>query len=394
MKKRTAIAAAATGLLIGYGAIRMFQARAALFAPPPPIPHDPQRYARNGRALAVAEVLRTLAGGAALADGPIGTTLDAWTDGAPPGLRPALFFAALSLGDALSSLPIGYVEGHLRERRYGLSEQPARTWLIDELKGALIGTAVTAGLAALFGTAVRRAPNAWPIYASLGALPLLILGNIVVPIYVLPLFNRFEPLEGPLEVRLRTLASRYGCGDAQILRMDMSRQTKKANAFVVGIGRTHRIVIGDTLLEHFTDDEITFVVAHELGHYVAADTWRLIGLGEALATTVFIAAYFMIPREERERLRDRPLLLARFVFAMQLVSQALRPLLFAFSRSREWAADRFALAATGDPASGAAAFTRLRDQNLADEDPPRWFELLFGSHPSLRERIAALQPRR
>ncbi len=72
-------------------------------------------------------------------------------------------------------------------------------------------------------------------------------------------------------------------------------------------------------------------------------------------------------------------------------SQVFRPLLFAFSRSREWAADRFALAATNDPQAGAAAFRRLREQNLADEDPPRWYELFFSSHPSLRARIAALE---
>jgi len=76
---------------------------------------------------------------------------------------------------------------------------------------------------------------------------------------------------------------------------------------------------------------------------------------------------------------------------MLLATQALRPLLFAFSRSREWAADRFALDATHDPAAGAAAFRRLRDQNLADEDPPAWYEFFFASHPSLRARIAALE---
>jgi STE24 endopeptidase len=76
---------------------------------------------------------------------------------------------------------------------------------------------------------------------------------------------------------------------------------------------------------------------------------------------------------------------------MLVTTQALRPLLFAFSRSREWAADRFALAATRDAASGAAAFRRLRDQNMADEDPPLWYEIFFSSHPSLRRRIAALE---
>jgi STE24 endopeptidase len=173
--------------------------------------------------------------------------------------------------------------------------------------------------------------------------------------------------------------------------MDMSRQTRKANAFVTGIGRTHRIVLGDTLIEAFPENETEFVVAHELGHYVNKDMWRTIALGEALATTLFIIANGAASKRDREELRDQPLLVVRIYAIMLVATQVLRPLLFAFSRSREWAADRFALTATGDPAGGAAAFRRLRDQNLAEEDPPAWYELFFSSHPSLRARIEALE---
>ena len=172
--------------------------------------------------------------------------------------------------------------------------------------------------------------------------------------------------------------------------MDMSRQTRKANAFVTGIGRTHRIVLGDTLIDGFEPREIEFVVAHELGHYVKRDTWRSIAVGELLVTVLLAIAHAFTPRAKRDELRDRPLLIARLYATMLFAGQALRPLLFAFSRSREWAADRFALEATRDPAAGAAAFRRLRDRNLADADPPAWYEALFSSHPSLRRRIEAL----
>ena len=132
-------------------------------------------------------------------------------------------------------------------------------------KSALIASGVTAFLATLLGAAVRRAPRRWPWLASLGTLPLFVAANVIVPLYVLPLFNAFEPVQGSLEERLRRLAARFGVGDAAILRMDMSRQTRKANAFVTGIGRTHRIVLGDTLIEAFPENETEFVVAHELG---------------------------------------------------------------------------------------------------------------------------------
>ncbi|HEY6326820.1 MAG TPA: M48 family metalloprotease, partial [Candidatus Cybelea sp.] len=246
-------------------------------------------------------------------------------------------------------------------------------------------------VASLLGVAVRHAPRAWPWIASAGAFPLFVIGNLIVPIYIMPLFNAFEPVVGSLEERLRRLAARFGVGDAAILRMDMSRQTRKANAFVTGIGRTHRIVLGDTLIAAFPENETEFVVAHELGHYVNRDTWRLIGLGQALATVLFLVADGATSHASRTELRYRPLRLARIYAAILVASQMLRPLLFAFSRSREWAADRFALAATNDPQAGASAFRRLREQNLADEDPPRWYELFFSSHPSLRARIAALE---
>jgi STE24 endopeptidase len=231
---------------------------------------------------------------------------------------------------------------------------------------------MTGLLGTLFGIAVRHAPRRWPLWASIGVFPLFVIGNVIVPLYVMPLFNRFEPVTGSLEARLRALATRYGVGDAAILRMDMSRQTRKANAFVTGIGHTHRIVLGDTLIGAFPEGETEFVVAHELGHYVNKDTWRLIAFGEVLAIALFFFSYRAISKEEREELRYRPLL-------------------FAFSRSREWAADRFALEATRDARGGAAAFRRLRDQNLADDDPPQWYEFFFSSHPSLRSRIAALE---
>lgn len=279
------------------------------------------------------------------------------------------------------------MEDHEIERRYALTEQPRAAYIADAAKSAVLGAAVTGVLVTLAAILVRRAPRSWPILAALGALPLYVLANLIVPIYVLPLFNRFDALEGPMEVRLRALASRFGVGDAEILRMDMSRQTKKANAFVTGISSTHRIVLGDTLLEHFEPDEIEFVIAHELGHYVARDTWRLIGAAEAATTLVLVAAALL----DSDTSVDISVRLTRIAAWLGAGFQFLRPALAAFSRSREWAADRFAVDATSNPHAGIAAFERLRDQNLAENDVPGWYEFMFGTHPSLGRRITALR---
>ncbi len=390
MRARTFLIGLGSGLAIGYALARAVEAAR---------PRDDasaadggaSAYARTRRALEVAGTVRSIASVVAFAYGPLAASLDRMTEPAPRWLRPALFVAPVSLATALIDLPTAYVEDYQLERRFGLSEQKRVDWLADYAKGALLSTALTTLVTTLFGIAVRHAPRRWPLFASLGTFPLFVIGNVVVPLYVLPLFNTFEPVTGSLEERLRKLAARFGVGDAEILRMDMSRQTRKANAFVTGIGRTHRIVLGDTLIEAFPENETEFVVAHELGHYVNKDTWRTIGLGEALAIALFLSAQAATPRSDREELRYRPLLLLRLYAAMAVATQVLRPLLLAFSRSREWAADRFALDATADAQAGAAAFRRLRDRNLADEDPPGWYELFFSSHPSLRARIAALE---
>jgi STE24 endopeptidase len=379
------------GISAGYLALRAWEAWREWHEPSPPLGKDAEAYARARRGLEVADTLRSVAGAVALAFGPFGEVVDRPTRNVPPWLRPALLVGWLSVATAIAELGTGFVEDYTLERRYDLSEQSPRAWLSEYAKAAALSTALAVFVASLFGIAVRHAPRWWPLIASIGVFPLFVLGNIVVPLYVMPLFNAFEPLSGSLEERLRALAARYGVGEAEILRMDMSRQTRKANAFVTGIGRTHRIVLGDTLIEKFPESEIEFVVAHELGHYISKDTWRLIGVGEVLAALLFLVAQQATPEQQRTELRKDALLLLRFYAVMLVTTQLLRPLFFTFSRAREWAADRFALQATHDAKAGVAAFRRLRDQNLADEDPPGWYEFFFSSHPSLKNRIAALE---
>jgi STE24 endopeptidase len=320
----------------------------------------------------------------------------ALADRLPPALRnadgpllTAAYNAAATLLDAVLDTPIDYAERFVLERRYGLSDQTVSDWLRERAKGTLLGMTLGTPLVAGLLVIARRFPKTWPILSSAAALPLLTLLTLVAPVYLAPIFNKFERLDGRLEVRLRTLAARYGAGNADIFRFDMSRQTKKANAYVSGLLGSHRIAIADTLLESFDDDEIEFIVAHELGHYVARDTWTSIAVGSVAATVlIFAGKALALPEGERvASIRG----LARFSFATQLLTALLGPLLAAGSRAIERRADRFAVAATGRPEWGIAAFERLRDQNLAEDEQPRWVELLISTHPSLRSRIAVLR---
>jgi Zn-dependent protease with chaperone function len=298
-----------------------------------------------------------------------------------------LLGAALALSTVLD-LPAAYVEGPVVERRFGLSKQTPRAWALDHLKAFGVSFAIGLVLLEALATTIERFPRTWPLLATAATFPLLVLANVVAPNLIMPLFNEFKPLEGPLERRLRALAAPYGADDAAILRVDMSRQTEKANAYVTGLFGSKRIVVGDTLLEHFAEPEIEFVVAHELGHFVSRDVWRGVGIGTAAAAAVFIGAKLIA---ERGPSLASAAGLGRLFFAASLLGLAIGPPMAAFMRTREAAADRFALAATRDAQAGIDAFVRLRARNLAEDEQPRWMELLFSSHPSLRSRIADLE---
>jgi STE24 endopeptidase len=391
MRIRDILVGAAAGAGAGYALARAVQSASCVRGPAGARARDAAEYGALRRSLTVAGIVRGIASSAALAYGPLGELLARNASRAPLWLRPALFAGEALLVDAIVEFPVEFFEGHAIERTYGLSEQSDASWLGDRLKETAISACVAALLATAFGAVLRKFPRSWPALASAGVFPLLLIGNIVVPIYVMPLFNTYEPLRGPLEERLRRLAARYGVGDAEILRVNMSKQTKKANAFVTGIGNTHRIVVGDTLTEHFPEDEIEFVVAHEIGHYVSKDTWRMIAVGQVCATLLLFAAYYTVAPAQRAVPSDDARHIARIQFWATLFSQAMRPALSAFARSREWAADRFAVDALHAPATGASAFRRLRDQNLAQDEQPAWFEFWFSTHPSLKQRIAALE---
>jgi STE24 endopeptidase len=387
MKMRHFLLGLAAGAAAGYVALRAYEAASLRETWRAGEPGDAAAYGRTRRRIAVTGLLRSTLGAAGFAYGPGATLLDRVTRVAPEWARPATYFAVLTVLSSASDLPVALAEDYAIERRYGLTEQPMRDFVADYLKSSAVGTALAALLGGLGGFALRRFPRSWPLLCALGVFPILVLGSLIAPLYVMPLFNRFEPLRGPLEQRLRALASRFGVGDAEILRMDMSRQTNKANAFVTGLGSTHRIVLGDTLVDRFTIGEIEFVVAHELGHYVTRDTWRFIGVAQAFATLAIVAAAAVL----RDDASSDAVRAARAMAVATVALQATRPIFLGISRSREWAADRFALNATNDPRTGADAFTRLREQNLAEDDVPGWFEFFFSSHPSLGKRISALR---
>jgi STE24 endopeptidase len=376
------------GFVAGYTLVRAVETWSDLQKPGEPLPKNPAAYGATRRGLMVAGFARSLAAHAVAAF----VIAERLPEGLRKSDRPIAVAACNAVATLLGTgleLPIDYVEHYVLERRYGLSDQKLDDWLRDRAKMTAVSTAIGTPLVTALLATARRFPKTWPWIAAAAVPPLLIFLTLIAPVYITPLFNKFEDLTGPLEQRLRGLASRYGVGDAEILRFDLSKQTKKANAYVTGLLGSHRIVIADTLLDGFKDEEIEFVVAHELGHYVARDTWTSVAVG-SLALIVLIFSANALSRRDEDGIATAAGF-ARLNFYVQLLAMLIGPFIAAGSRAIERRADRFALTATQQPNWGIAAFERLRERNLAEDEQPRWVEVLISTHPSLKSRIETLR---
>jgi STE24 endopeptidase len=241
--------------------------------------------------------------------------------------------------------------------------------------------------------ALRATGNLWWLWAAGGLLVFNVLLSNLAPILIMPIFNKFVPLgdeHKDLADRLMKLAERANTKVKGVFKFDMSRRTKSANAALTGIGNTRRIVLGDTLINEFSSDEIETVLAHELGHQVHKDIPILIAMGTLttllglyLASLVLNWAIGYFGFSSISDVAAFPAL----GITLGLYGLIMMPLENAISRWRERIADEYALQATGKKDSFASAMVRLANQNLAEVDPEQWVVFLFYSHPPLLERI-------
>jgi STE24 endopeptidase len=302
--------------------------------------------------------------------------------------------ALLGPGLWLAELPFGFA-GYRLSRRHGLSRQSPAGWFADRAKGAAVA-AVLGGLAAAGLLGLQRlAPDAWALPAWAAAVALSAVLAVAWPVLLLPLFLNSEPLaEGRLADELWRTARAAGVRVRELRLLHMGDKTSAANAMVAGLGPTLRVYVGDTLAEErgeAADDALArtrVVLAHELGHYRHGDAWRLLGLSAGMAAAGMAGAWAAVEAWAPDGPGHLTTLPA-VVLGYALVSTALSPLGAAYSRRRERAADRYAVALTGEGETYARAFERLVEQNLAELDPPRLYHLLTGSHPAPRERIEA-----
>lgn len=311
----------------------------------------------------------------------------------PPAAVVAGVVLAVGATQTLLTLPLDAVAGFVLPRRAGLSTQTLGAWLRDRAKTLAIG-----GLLGLFAAEVvyallRSSPEWWWLWAGAVLAGGAVLLTAVVPIWLVPLFYRLTPLHDPaLGARLLALAERMRVRATQVVVADFSRKGRVANAAVVGLGRTRRILVSDTLVDGFPPEEVEVVLAHELGHHVGGH----VAQGLLLQSALLVASLWAADRALRAgaaalglRGPADPAGLPFLLLVLSALGLLISPVVAAWSRRLEREADRVALEVTRAPDAFIAAMERLGRLNLAERRPGRLRELLFATHPSLDARIAA-----
>lgn len=305
----------------------------------------------------------------------------------------AVYVVILALLQEAITFPLAFYHGFLLDRRYGLSLEPSAAWFRDH--------AVAMGLGVILGIAgaevVYVALDAsgawwWLISAAVFAAAMALMAK-VAPIVLLPLFYTFTPLDREsLRTRLVSLSQRAGVPVLGVYEWALGAKTRRANAALVGTGATRRIIVSDTLLAEYSDDEIEVILAHEIGHHVHRDILAALIAESVLLLAAFYGAaaaldafWARLGFRSATDIAALPLLL----LAGGALTVVATPAVNALSRWNERRADRYALRLTRQPAAFISAMKRLGTQNLAEEHPSTAVLWLFHTHPPIDQRIDA-----
>ena len=316
-----------------------------------------------------------------------------------PVLSGLIFIGVLMLLKALISLPFSIYATFVIEERFGFNKTTPTTYVKDLLKGLLLalllGTPLLAAILAFFQYA---GPNAW-WYCWIGVTIYMLVVQFVAPTWIMPLFNKFTPLEeGELKSAILDYATSINFPLENVYQMDGSRRSTKSNAFFTGFGKHKRIVLFDTLIKQHTVNELVAVLAHEMGHYkkkhirqslilgIIQTGLMLFLLSNFITFQGLFDAFYMPQQSVYAGLIFFAMLYAPIDFFVGIFMQML-------SRKNEAVADQFAADTTKDPGSMIAALKKLSVHNLSNLTPHPFYVFLNYSHPPVLQRIQSLAGR-
>ena len=306
-----------------------------------------------------------------------------------------IYWVLFNLITTVADLPRAYYEEFVRQHAYGLSNQTLSKWWADTLKSFAVSCIVGALVLWVPYLLLRKSPRRWWLYTGLAMIPFIVVGNLVAPIWIAPLFNKFAPMrDKTLEAQILSMADRAGIEGSRVFEVNKSVDTKTLNAYVAGMLGTQRIVLWDTIIKRMTERELLFVMGHEMGHYVLGHIWYGVAFSSLLIIASLYAAYrtagAVLARwgarfgfTTLADIASLPLLL----LLVSVFSLIVTPLSLAFTRHVEHEADRFGLEITQTSHSAGTAFVKLQEDALANPRPGLLFKLWREGHPPLGERI-------
>jgi len=303
----------------------------------------------------------------------------------------ALYVLAFTVIIEIITIPLNFYGGFVLEHIYNLSNQKFSGWAKDELKKFLISLVLIITMIEIIYIFLRNFPNSWWIFIAIIWVLFSVIIAKLAPVLIFPLFYKSVPIENKeIKDSLQLLAEGTGINIKGVYKINLSKDTKKANAALAGLGNTRRILLADTFLDSYSLNEIKSVFAHELGHHVYNHIWKMLVIvtisgffGFALCHLVLSKVIVVLGCQNIHDIAAFP------VVCIVLVASgfALLPFQNAISRRFERACDRYAIQKTNDPESFISTMDKLAEQNLADRTPNRLIELLFYSHPPISKRI-------
>ncbi len=291
--------------------------------------------------------------------------------------------------------PFSYYSGFYLEHKYNLSNQTFMKWIWENAKGLLVSAIIGLPILLFFFYVINQYDEWWWLPLAIGLFFFSVILARLVPIIILPIFYKVTPLENQnLRSKIENLAIKAGMKVQNIYSFNMSKNTKKANAAFTGLGKSKRILLGDTLLENYSEDEVETVIAHELGHYKKKHIIKnlIIGTFTSFFTLYLIAICYKwsLPYFGFENINKIAALPILSLWAM-IIGLMLNPLTNILSRKFEYEADEYAVVSTNKVNSFISVLEKLTEQNLGDKNPHPFVEWFFYSHPSISKRIAAIQ---
>jgi STE24 endopeptidase len=311
-----------------------------------------------------------------------------------PWLQSFLYWIGFVVVTAALTFPLTFYEDFRREHKYGLSNQNFVSWFRDQFVAMLV-ILILGGIAfVILAGIVRRLPQTWHLWGTAVAILFLVIGMLIGPLYIAPLFNTYSPLQNAvIKSQILSLARANGISTKDVYEVNASRQSKRVSANVSGILATERITLNDNLLDRCSPQAILAVMGHEMGHYVLHHIYNSV-IWAAIVVAVMFAilrrgTMWALSRWGARRVHDIGDIAALplVVLILMILSLLFTPIGNTYTRTQEYKADIFGLNASRQPDGEAEADLLLGEYRKLDPTPLE--EFIFFDHPSGRARIYA-----